>query len=143
MAPPADPGVMESRAARRPLPPSERNVSGPAWLEAFSEGIARQTGRPCSVSRMYVTTLERVVTHHAPNRDAARACAWLRDQAAKFAKQWDGQHPSKGLSPDGLERWLNDGRVGPPQFGKQRIVQLPADQWKEDDWSDMDVEVLK
>ena len=125
--------------ARRPLPPSERSLSGPAWLAAFSEGITKQTGRPCSVGRMYVSTLERVVEHHAPQRDAPSACTWLREQAAAFAAQWDGQHPPKGLTPDGLERWLNDGRVGPPQFGRQRIVQLPADQWKPDDWSGMGV----
>jgi hypothetical protein len=125
--------------ARRPLPPSERNLSGPAWLAAFSEGITRQTGRPCSVGRMYLLTLESIIEHHAPRRDAPSVCAWLRDEAASFAALWDGQRPSKGLTPDGLERWLNDGRVGPPQFGKQRIVQLPADQWKPDDWSDMGV----
>jgi hypothetical protein len=131
-----------SPVARRPLPASERGLSGAAWLAAFTEGIGRQTGRPCSVGRMYVSTLERVVEHHAPRRDAPGACAWLGEQAAAFAAQWDGQHPPKGLTPDGLERWLNEGRVGPPQFGKQRIVQLPADRWKPDDWSDMDVEVI-
>jgi hypothetical protein len=129
--------------ARRPLPPSERGLSGPAWLAAFGDGITQQTGRPCSVGRMYVSTLERIVEHHAPQRDAPSACTWLRDQSAAFAAQWDGQHPPKGLTPDGLERWLNDGRVGPPQFGRKRTVQLPADQWKPDDWSDMGVlEVL-
>jgi hypothetical protein len=91
---------------------------------------------------MYVSTLERIVEHHAPKRDAPGACIWLREQAAAFAEKWDGMHPSKGLTPDGLERWLNEGRGGPPQFGKQRIVQLPPDQWKPDDWSDLGVEVI-
>jgi hypothetical protein len=100
--------------ARTPLPASERGVSGPAWLAAFADGISAQTGRPCTVGRMYIATLERLVTHHAPARDAASACAWLRDQSKAFAKKWDGAHPPKGLTPDGLERWLNEGRVGPP-----------------------------
>jgi hypothetical protein len=129
--------------ARTPLPASERGVSGPAWLAAFADGISAQTGRPCTVGRMYIATLERLVTHHAPARDAASACAWLRDQSKAFAKKWDGAHPPKGLTPDGLERWLNEGRVGPPQFGKQRIVQLPAEEWHEDDFSDFGATVLK
>jgi hypothetical protein len=91
---------------------------------------------------MYVSTLERIVEHHAPKRDAPDACIWLREQAAAFAEKWNGQYPPKGLTPDGLERWLNEGRGGPPQFGKQRIVQLPADEWKPDDWSDLGVEVI-
>jgi hypothetical protein len=128
---------------RRPLPRSERPLSGPAWLEAFTVGIAAHTGRPCTAGRMYLATLERVVTHHALKRDAPSACAWLREQAQAFARQWDGKHPPKGLTPDGLERWLNEGRQGPPEFGKPRIVQLPAEEWHEDDWSDLGATVLK
>ena len=82
---------------------------------------------------MYLGTLERVVTHHAPHRDAPRACTWLREQAKAFARKWDGKHPPKGLTPDGLERWLNDGRGGPPEFGKERSVQLPNAVWTDDD----------
>ncbi len=136
-------GVQRGGAARNPLPASERGLSGPAWLAAFAEGISVETGRPCTVGRMYVATLERLVTHHAPARDAASACAWLRDQSRAFAKKWDGAHPPKGLTPDGLERWLNEGRVGPPEFGRQRIVQLPAEEWHEDDFSDFGATVLK
>ncbi len=130
-------------AARRPLPRSERGLSGPAWLAAFTEGIASVTGRPCTTGRIYLGTLERLVTHHAPVRDASSACTWLRDEAMAFARKWDGKHPPKGLTPDGLERWLNEGRQGPPQFGKERIVQLPAEEWHEDDFSDLGAEVLK
>jgi hypothetical protein len=129
--------------ARRPLPRSERGLSGPAWLAAFTEGIASVTGRPCTAGRVYLGTLERIVTHHAPARDATTACSWLRDEAKAFAKKWDGKHPAKGLTPDGLERWLNEGRQGPPQFGRERVVQLPADEWHEDDFSDLGAEVLK
>jgi hypothetical protein len=90
---------------------------------------------------MYLTTLERIVTHHAPLRDAPTACAWLREQAAAFAKAWDGHHPPKGLTPDGLERWLNDGRRGPPEFGRGRIVQ--RDHGADDDFSDLGAEVIR
>lgn len=123
--------------ARLPLPASERRVSGPFWLAAFSDGIREQTGRPCTGGRMYLETLERIVAHHAPQRDAPSASAWLKDQAKAFAAQWDGKHPAKGLTPDGLERWLNEGRQAPPVFGRLRIVQPPADKWHKDDWSDL------
>jgi len=135
--------AVDATAPRRPLPPSERGLSGPAWLAAFTDGISSVTGRPCTASRVFLGTLERIVTHHAPARDAASACTWLRNEAKAFAKKWDGQHPAKGLTPDGLERWLNEGRQGPPTFGKERIVQLPADEWHEDDFSDFGAEVLK
>jgi hypothetical protein len=134
---------VDATAARRPLPPSERGLSGPAWLAAFTDGIASVTGRPCTAPRMYLGTLERIVTHHAPARDAASACRWLRDEAKAFARKWDGQHPPKGLTPDGLERWLNEGRQGPPQFGRERIVQLPAEEWHADDFSEFGAEVVK
>jgi hypothetical protein len=91
---------------------------------------------------MYVATLERIVEHHAPERDAPRACAWLREQATAFAAKWDGKHPPKGLTPDGLERWLNEGRGGPPQFGKPRILQLAPEEWKPDDFSDLGAVVI-
>jgi hypothetical protein len=128
--------------ARRPLPPSERGMSGSFWLAAFTEGISTKTGRPCTAGRMYLATLERIVGFHAPARDAGSACAWLREQAAAFAAQWDGHHPPKGLTPDGLERWLNEGRAGPPQFGKSKIVQLPPEEWKPDDFSDLGAVVI-
>jgi len=127
----------EPLRTRPPLPQSERALSGPLWLEAFTRGVTSQTGRPCTAGRVYLGTLERIVEHHAPARDAGSASAWLREEAAAFAAKWDGKHPPKGLTPDGLERWLNEGRLGPPQFGKPRIVQLPAEQWKPDDYSDL------
>jgi hypothetical protein len=130
-------------SARRPLPPSERAVSGSYWLSAFTAGITAATGRPCTAGRMYVATLERIVEQHAPARDAPSACSWIREQATAFAKQWDGKHPAKGLTPDGLERWLNEGRHGPPVFGKPRIVQLPPEQWRDDDWSDLTGKVIE
>ena len=117
-------------------------MSGPRWLAAFSDGITAQTGRPCTTGRMYVSTLERLVTHHAPERNPSDACVWLRAQAQAFAAKWDGKHPPKGLTPDGLERWLNEGRPSPPVFGKPRIVQLPAEEWHEDDFSDFGAKVL-
>ena len=138
-----DPYPARDPEERRPLPRSERGLSGPLWLAAFTEGIAKVTGRPCTAGRVYLGTLERIVTHHAPARDPASACTWLRDEAAAFAKKWDGKHPAKGLTPDGLERWLNEGRQGPPQFGRERIVQLPAEEWHEDDFSDLGAEVPK
>jgi hypothetical protein len=138
---PRAPAPAPAREDRPPLPPSERAFSGPFWLEAFSEGIARQTGRPCTVGRMYLGTLERIVAHHAPRRDAPNATAWLREQAKAFAAQWDGKHPAKGLTPDGLERWLNEGRNAPPVFGRARFVQPSAEQWHEDDWSDLGAKV--
>jgi hypothetical protein len=128
-------------ASRHHLPPSERSLSGSFWLSAFSEGITEEMGRPCTVGPVYLGTLERIVTHHAPQRDAPGASAWLRDQAKTFAGQWDGKHPAKGLTPDGLERWLNDGRQPPPVFGRPRIVQPPAEAWHEDDWSDLGAKV--
>ena len=127
---------------RPPLPASERATSGSFWLTAFTEGIASRTGRPCTAGRLYLATLERIVEHHAPARDAPRACAWLREQAAAFAAQWDGQRPPKGLTPDGLERWLNEGRLGPPQFGRQQVLQLPAAEWTPDDYSDLGAVVI-
>ena len=130
-----------ARGERPSLPPSERLVSGSFWLEAFSEGISERTGRPCTVGRVYLGTLERIVTHHAPRRDAPNATAWLKDQAKAFAAQWDGKHPAKGLTPDGLERWLNEGRQGPPVFGRPQIVQPSAEQWHADDWSDLGARV--
>jgi hypothetical protein len=134
--------VTRGGAARRPLPPSERNVSGPAWLAAFTEGISAATGEPCTAGRMYLATLERIVEHHAPKRDAPRACAWIREQSRVFAKQWYKHFPAKGLTPDGLERWLNEGRNGPPEFGKPKIVQLPRGKWKMGDVSDLGAVVL-
>jgi hypothetical protein len=128
---------------RRPLPPSERSVSGSYWLAAFTEGITKQTGRPCTTGRMYVSTLERIVEHHAPARDAPQACVWLREQAAAFAAKWEGHHPGKGLTPDGLERWLNDGRGGPPSFGHPQPVQVPASAWTPDDFSDLGARVVQ
>jgi len=83
------------------------------------------------------------VSHHAPKRDVASACAWIREEARAFAAQWEGKHPAKGLSPDGLERWLNDGRHGPPELGRARIVQPSAEEWHEDDWSDLGAVVLR
>jgi hypothetical protein len=91
---------------------------------------------------MYLTTLERIVEHHAPARDAERACAWLQEQAGAFAAQWDGHHPPKGLTPDGLERWLNEGRVGPPQFGRSKLVQLPPEEWTPDGFGDFGAVVI-
>ncbi len=134
----ADTRAPEERLA---LPPSERALSGSFWLGAFSDGIREQTGRPCSIGRVYLGTLERIVTHHAPHRDAPRATAWLKDQAKAFAAQWDGKHPAKGLTPDGLERWLNEGKQPPPVFGRPRIVQPPAEEWHADDWSDLGAKV--
>jgi hypothetical protein len=131
------PNAIEHETERRPLPPSERGASGPDWLAAFTTGISAATGRPCTAGRMYLGTLERIVEQHAPARDAPNACPWIRDQAKAFAKQWNGQFPAKGLTPDGLERWLNEGRQGPPIFGKPRTVQLPPEQWHDDDWSDL------
>jgi hypothetical protein len=128
-------------AERLPLPPSERGMSGSFWLAAFDEGITARTGRPCTTGRMYVSTLERLVSHHAPERSVDKACAWLREQSQAFAGKWDGHHPPKGLTPDGLERWLNDGRPAPPSFGKPRIVQPAAEDWHEDDWSDLGAKV--
>ena len=129
-----------SRAA---LPRSERSFSGSFWLEAFAEGIREQTGRPCSFGRVYLGTLERMVTHHAPERDVDKASAWLKAEAKAFAALWDGKHPAKGLTPDGLERWLNEGRQGPPVFGRPRLVQPAAKDWHEDDWSDLGAKVDK
>jgi hypothetical protein len=131
----------DARAERRPLSASERSLSGSFWLAAFDEGITAHTGRPCTTGRMYVSTLERLVTHHAPDRNTAKACAWLRDQSQAFAAKWDGHHPPKGLTPDGLERWLNEGQSAPPSFGKPRIVQPAAEDWHEDDWSDLGARV--
>jgi hypothetical protein len=68
---------------------------------------------------------------------------WLRAEARAFAAKWAGKHPAKGLTPDGLERWLNDGRQGPPEFGRPRIVQPAAEDWHEDDWSDLGAEVMR
>jgi hypothetical protein len=132
----------EAAGRRPPLPPSERGVSGSAWLDAFTEGISAITKRPCTAGRLYLGTLERLVSHHAPTRDAPSACAWLRAEAKAFARKWDGKNPPKGLTPDGLERWLNEGRQGPPTFGKERILQLPPEEWHEDDFSDLGAEVL-
>ena len=134
---------VEDVPPRDPLPASERALSGALWLQAFSAGVTDHTHRPCTAGRVYLGTLERIVTHHAPKRDVASACEWLREQARAFAVQWDGKHPAKGLSPDGLERWLNDGRRGPPEFGRPRIVQPAAEDWHEDDWSDLGAEVVR
>jgi hypothetical protein len=118
-------------------------VSGNYWLAAFTEGISAVTGRPCTAGRMYLGTLERIIAHHAPERAAPQACAWLKEQSRAFAEKWDGKRPAKGLTPDGLERWLNEGRQGPPEFGPKRIVQLPADKWTGDDLSDLGAEVIR
>jgi hypothetical protein len=132
------------RGGRSPLPSSERALSGPAWLAAFTEGISAHTGRPCTAARVYLSTLERIVTDHAPLRDAPSACAWIRAQAQIFAKLWDGKYPGKGLTPDGFERWLTEGRRGPPEFGKPRTVQLSADEWHaDDDLTDLGAEVVR
>jgi hypothetical protein len=128
---------------RGPLPLSEKAVSGNYWLAAFTDGISAVTKRPCTAGRMYLGTLERIVAHHAPERAAPQACAWLKEQASGFARKWDGKHPAKGLTPDGLERWLNEGRQGPPVFGKERIVQLPAEKWTGDDLDDLGAEVIR
>jgi hypothetical protein len=145
--PDADPAATAprhgERPERRPLPPSERSVSGNYWIAAFTAGISEVTGRPCTAGRMFLSTLERIVEHHAPERAAPQACVWIRDQSSAFARKWNGNYPPKGLTPDGLERWLNEGRQGPPEFGRPRIVQLPAEEWHEDDWSDLGVTVLK
>jgi hypothetical protein len=136
-------GRVQRGERARPLPPSEKALVGPAWLDAFTEGISEVTKRPCTAGRVYLGTLERLVTHHAPTRDAPSACAWLRAEASAFARKWYGATPPKGLTPDGLERWLNEGRQGPPTFGKERILQLPPDEWHEDDFSDLGAEVLR
>jgi hypothetical protein len=130
-------GQAQGQARIRPLPPSERNVSGGYWLEAFTAGITAATGRPCTMGRVYLGTLERLVETHAPARDSASACAWIRKEAHAFAKLWENASPAKGLTPDGLERWLNEGRRDPPTFGKSKIVQPAAKDWKLDDFSDL------
>ena len=134
-------GAPASSSGRRPLPPSERRLWGSAWLEAFTAGVTAHTGRPCSAAPMFLATLERIVARHAPQRDASSACTFLRAEAQAFARH--GKYPAKGLTSDGLERWLNDGRHGPPEFGRPRILQLPAEEWHEDDWSDLGATVLK
>jgi hypothetical protein len=135
-------GFQEERA-REPLPASERGMSGPLWLKAFTDGVTDHTRRPCTAGRVYLATLERVVTHHAPGRDAPTACTWLRAEARAFAAQWDQHQPPKGLTPDGLERWLNEGRPAPIEFGRKRIVQPPAEEWHPDDWSDLGAKVVQ
>ncbi len=140
---PADALAADTAPARAALPASERALSGVLWLQAFTAGVTDHTRRPCTAGRVYLGTLERLVTHHAPKRDAASACAWLREEACAFARQWEGKHPAKGMTPDGLERWLNDGRHGPPEFGRPRIVQPAAEDWHEDDWSDLGAEVMR
>jgi hypothetical protein len=122
---------------RRPLPPSERLQSGNFWIAAFAEGISEVKGSPYTAGREFLTVLERIVTHHAPLRDAPSACTWLREQAQAFARQWEGVHPPKGLTPDGLERWLNEGRLGPPTFGKKRIQQLPPEEYLQEQPDDL------
>jgi hypothetical protein len=128
--------------ARRGLPASERRLNGSFWLQAFTEGISQQTGRPCTVGKYFLETLERIVTHHAPGRAAPAACAWIREQAIAFASQWDGKNPPKGLTPDGLERWLNDGRH-PPFEKPGRIVQREGSTWKAEDFTERDVTFLE
>lgn len=118
-------------------------MSGNYWLAAFTKGISEVTGRPCTAGKMYLGTLERIVAHHAPERAAPQACAWLKEQASGFARRWDGKFPAKGLTPDGLERWLNEGRQGPPEFGPKRIVQLPPEEYDPGDFSDFGAEELK
>jgi hypothetical protein len=137
------PAVRPARPPRRPLPLSERRVSASYWLAAFIEGVTKQTGRPYTADARYDRTLARIVEHHVPKRDVVNACAFFRQQASKFVEQWEGHSPAKGLTPDGLERWLNDGRHPPPTFGKPKIVQLPAAEWKPDDWSDLGATVIK
>ncbi|MGO8993266.1 MAG: hypothetical protein ACLQVI_08045 [Polyangiaceae bacterium] len=134
--------MADTERARRDLPASERRLSGPLWLQAFTEGISQQTGRPCTVGKYFLETLERIVTHHAPARAAPAACAWIRDQSIAFASQWDGKNPPKGLTPDGLERWLNDGRH-PPFQKPGRIVQRDDSTWKADDFLERDVKFLE
>jgi hypothetical protein len=139
--PPTAP-VAVADGPRRELPPSERRLSGSLWLQAFTEGISQQTGRPCTVGKYFLETLERIVTHHAPGRAAPAACAWIRDQAIAFASQWDGKNPPKGLTPDGLERWLNEGRH-PPFQKPGRIVQREDASWKAEDFTERDVTFLE
>ena len=123
---------------RRPLPPSERNVSGNYWLAAFADGVSGVTGGPYTAGREFLSVLERIVdTHVPPPRDVSSACAWLREQARAFATQWKGVHPPKGLNPDGLERWLNEGRLGPHTFGKKRIQQLPPEEYVQEQQDDL------
>jgi hypothetical protein len=131
-----------TRTERRPLPPSERGMSGAAWLAAFTAGISAATGAPCTVPPSCIWTLERIVAKHAPKRDAPSACAWIREQATAFGKLWYGNYPGGGLTPKGLERWLSEGRRGPPVFGKPKIVQPPANEWTLDDVSDLGAVVL-
>jgi hypothetical protein len=125
------------RAERQPLPLSERGMSGADWLAAFTAGISVATGAPCTMPPSCIWALERIVATHAPKRDRPRACAWIREQSTTFAKLWYGNSPGGGLTPQGLERWLNEGRRGPPVFGKPKIVQLPPEEWKMDDFSDL------
>jgi hypothetical protein len=125
-------------SGRRPLPPSERNVSGNYWLAAFADGVSGVTGGPYTAGREFLSVLERIVdTHVPPPRDVSSACAWLREQARAFATQWKGVHPPKGLNPDGLERWLNEGRLGPHTFGKKRIQQLPPEEYVQEQQDDL------
>ena len=140
-ADPASAPVAVGDGPRRELPPSERRLNGSLWLSAFTEGISQQTGRPCTVGKYFLETLERIVTHHAPGRAAPAACAWIREQAIAFATQWDGKNPPKGLTPDGLERWLNDGRH-PPFQKPGRIVQRADATWKASDFTERDVTFL-
>jgi len=141
-AAPPDAPVAVADGARRALPPSERRLNGSLWIQAFTEGISQQTGRPCTVGKYFLETLERIVTHHAPGRAAPAACAWIREQAIAFASQWDGRNPPKGLTPDGLERWLNDGRH-PPFEKPGRIVQREGSTWKAEDFTERDVTFLQ
>ena len=73
--------LLGERRERSPLPTSERSMSGGHWLAAFTDGISEVTGRPCTAGKMYTGTLERIVAHHAPDRAAPRACAWIKEQA--------------------------------------------------------------
>jgi hypothetical protein len=131
-----------SRTGRRPLPLSERRVSGNNWLEAFTAGITAATGQPCTIPPSGVWALGRIVESHAPGWAAPTACAWICDQATAFAKLWCEGSPGGGLTPEGLERWLSGGRKGPPVFGKPKIVQSPREEWRMDEVRDLGAVVL-
>lgn len=125
--------------AREPLPPSEKAVSGSMWRAAFEAGAHAATGRTHSAGPRFATdTLEDIVNTHAPTRDAASACAWIRAETEAYVRAWDGKTLGKGVSPDGLRNWLNDNRRPPPTFGKPaRIVQAAPEDWEDDDYSDL------
>ena len=112
---PSDDKRSESEPYAFQVRQNEINFSGPEWIRVFEENMARATGVPCSVSPSSARVLGRILEKLCPKEKRSNFSTWLGEETFRFGSVWknDTTFLRGGLSPEGLERWLSEGRKSP------------------------------